>query len=171
MNTKFPAKRSLAVTAAALAAVIASTGVAADDAGLTQRVQTEQNKSAFQQKLERIQESARQRAAASDEGAPEQPAPVDMGDGGVSLPIEPVVPSTVPPSPIGPQSTPQQQAEQDYERGQSFTLEQRQQRRALRPQSPVFESDNFRSDARNRREQSRVRSENKQQRLQQKLRP
>lgn len=175
MNTKLAAKRSLAVTAAVVAAVMVGARVAAADAGVTQRVQTEQNKSAFQQKLERIQESARQRAAASAEAAREQPVPADMGDGGVSLPIEPVTPSGPPPSPIGPQSTPEQQAERDYQRNQSSALEQRQQRRALRSPPPPVRSDEFGSgygsSRRDLREQQRVQSENEQQRLQQKLRP
>ena len=156
------------------AAVAPSPQAAADDGNLTQQVQIEQSKSAFQLKLEQIEAGARQRAAASRAAAP-QPAAVDLGGSDESMRLEPV-------DPVGPDLGPdlgmdtqesalRLQAEQAYERDQQFILEQRQQREALRLDSPVLRSSPAGGYARERSDRVRIQSQNKQQAVQRKLRP
>ena len=171
MNAKNRAKGPLAASVlVALAVVVARAG--ADDGNLTQRARIEQNKSAFELKLEQIEESARQRAAAERrESAAQGPAPVDLGSSGESLRLTPIDPTQYPPPSTLSESEGRLEAEQSYDRRQREILDQRQQRRALRSESPVVRSSPIDSYARDRGEQVRFRSENRQQTLQRKLRP
>ena len=169
MNGKNPAKGLLAA-AAVLAMAAASTG--ADDGNLTQRVRIEQSKSAFQLKLEQIEERARQRAASQrGESAARSPAAVDLGDSGESLRLTPIDPTEFPREMTPPQSAERLESEQAYDRRQLEILDQRQQRRALRIESPAQRSSPIGAYARERSEQVRFRSQNQQQSLQRKLRP
>ncbi|MDX1434686.1 MAG: hypothetical protein R3286_19750 [Gammaproteobacteria bacterium] len=183
MNVKNPAKAPCAarptaaaatlatlVSVAALA-VVAAPRAGADDGNLTQRVHIEQSKSAFELKLEQIEESTRQRAAEQRrEGAARPLEPVDLGDADESLRLTPIDPIESPPASLS-ESAAGLETEQAYDRRQREILDQRQQRRALRIDSPVVRSNAIGSYARERSDSVRFRSESRQQTLQRKLRP
>jgi len=175
MNVKNSAKHPQAATAAlAVAVLLASAGAAGDDGNLTQQVRIEQSRSAFELELEQIEARARARSDAASTGVQWQPTPVDLGDSADSLrlaPIEPDGPDGNALSMGVSESARRLQAEQAHDRNQRFILDQRQQRRALRAQSPVERSNTIGSYARNRGERVRFQSQNKQQSFQRKLRP
>lgn len=170
-TVRLPAAQVTFVTLVTLA-VAAAPRADADDGNLTQRVQIEQSKSVFELKLEQIEESTRQRAAEKRrESAAPPPEPVDLGDADESLRLTPIDPIDSPPPATLPESAARLETEQAYDRRQREILDQRQQRRALRIDSPVVRPHAIGAYARERSESVRFRSESRQQTLQRKLRP
>ena len=170
MNAKFRAKQPIRLTATLiLAALIVCPRAHADDGNLTQQLQTQQDKSSFQLKLQQIEEQARRRAAAG-QGASSPPpsAPsADMGDANESVRLNPVGVDNPSTTDVDPQNSQEFRARQAYERDQQRILDNRQQRSALLEDSRPGGADDY---ADRRENLNRFKSQNRQQALQRKLR-
>jgi hypothetical protein len=175
MKVKSRAKRRLPAGIIVLAtAWLALPGAGADDGNLTQQMRIEQHKSNFQLMLEQVQESARQRAAAT-QGPAEPPrgaraAAADLGDSTQSVRLapgrvrDPVLRS------LQPESARRLRVKQAYERDQRRILDLRQRQSALIARSRNVGSTGPGSFAAKRREMVRFKSQNRRLSLQRKLR-
>jgi hypothetical protein len=135
MNAKYRAKNpKLGAGALALLAWLASSYAAADDGYLTQPLQIQQHKSAFQLKLEQVEQQARRRAAAGHAARSAQTnaaASTDLGSPDQSMRLTPLAVADSMTSSIGPDDAERINGQQTFERHQQRILSQRQQRRAL----------------------------------------
>ena len=169
MNAKYRAKdRGRLVGALAIAALLLTVSVAADDGNLAQQLRVQQQKSRFQLMLEQVQQRARQRAVAGQAAAPRQsssPSPVALGDWTESVRLRTISPGA--PMQAAYDSKTELAVQQAYERDQRRILDYGQRRRALIAGARTSRSNSFQAK---RAELVRFKIQNQRQSLQRKLR-